>query len=243
MFALFRKFVQIYKMHRLILGLLPLFFLASACKQDLPEGILSEQQMAEVMSEVHILDGYISNLPTDSAKKVIEPLYDQLLANYGLDSVLFTKNVNYYLGNPVLTQRTYDRVVKNLEHEEKAFITQDSLTHALSRDSMRRVQRFTKRANLAKEMITKVSSDTLEMTIAEGTRRLYETTGVWSIWESYVLRKPTQGDSALEEIDPEPADAPSTDSTDHSDLPEQQQDTVSHHPKGLQFKPVGGSRR
>lgn len=239
MLALFRKFVQIYKMHRLILSLLSLFFLTSACKQDLPEGILPEQAMAEVMSEVHILDGYISNMPTDSAKRVIDSLYSQLWMRYGLDSVSFTRNVDYYLGNPVLAQRTYDLVVENLEHEEKIFMRQDSLRHAVRQDSLRHIERLTRQADLTKRMIVNAASDTVEISIEEGTKRLYETSGIWHLWERNILRRPSIVETAPSKTPPQESEI----QIEEPDSLTQQPDTISDKPRQLQFKPVGSSPR
>jgi len=122
-------------------------------------------------------------------------------------------------------------------------MSQDSLTHALSQDSMRRVERLTRRANLSKGMITNVTSDTVEMSIAEGTRRFYETTGVGPIWEPYILRKPAKEEREGGETDLKSSDAPITDSVDNADSPAGQQDTALHNAKELRFKPVRGSRR
>ncbi|VTQ02327.1 DUF4296 domain-containing protein [Sphingobacterium daejeonense] len=90
-------------MHRLILGLLPLFFISISCKKEGSRRDLPQDDMVELMTDVHILDGYISNIPVDSAKKVIDPLYEELFAKYGLDSTSFNKNVNFYFGDPKLT--------------------------------------------------------------------------------------------------------------------------------------------
>lgn len=246
MFALFRKFVQIYKMQRLILLLLSLFFLSVGCKRELPEGILPEEQMAEVMSEVHILDGYISNMPSDSAKRVIQPLYEQLLGKHGLDSISFTKNVDYYFGNPALTQHTYDRVIKKLEEQERLFLSRDSLTHALTQDSLRRVTRLMQRADLATRRLLNAGEDTTELTIAERTRRLYETSGMERLWENHLLRQPDslatlqmkEQTDALDE--PKPTAEPQEKVEPDTIRP----DTSGRHPvKKLEYKPVKRSTR
>lgn len=238
MFALFRKFVQIYKMHRLILGLACLFFIASGCRSERPEGILPEEVMAEMLSEVHLLDGYISNMPSDSAKKVIDPLYNQLFSKYGLDSVSFTRNVDYYLGNPISTQSTYDRVIENLEEEEKLFLRRDSLAHVVTQDSLRRVTRLTNRANLSNQMIMDVAADSVEMSIAEATKRLYENSGIQTMWEPYTQR-PSTGDPSSADNQAEAAREPITEEP----VPARQPDTVSAQSRDLQFKPVVKPRR
>src|SRR5690606_41015757 len=98
-------------MQRLILCL-TLFFIFTACKKQLPKGIISEKEMINLLADVHILDGYISSLPADSAKKIIDPLYNELFLKYKLDSASFGQNVDYYYSDPNLTVKTYDQVIK-----------------------------------------------------------------------------------------------------------------------------------
>jgi len=190
MCKLFRIFVQIYKMHRLILGLLPLFFISISCKKQVPEGILSQQDMVELMSEVHILDGYIANIPVDSAKKVIDPLYEELFTKFGIDSSSFNKNINYYYGNPGLTVKVYDEVVKNLEKKERNFYSQDSLKNIITQDSINRVVRLQRNLEVMNNRIINAAADSSELTIAERTRRLYEPVGLMRFWEKNLLQKP-----------------------------------------------------
>jgi len=170
-------------MHRLIFGLLPLFFISISCKKKVPEGILPQKEIVELMTEVHILDGYIANIPVDSAKKVIDPLYEELFSKYGLDSSSFTKNVDYYFGDPTLTVKTYDQVVKSLEKRERTYYSTDSLKNVITQDSLRRVTRLQNKMQGLNNMLMNALSDTSKLTIADRTRRFYEPVGLMSFWE------------------------------------------------------------
>lgn len=176
-------------MQRLILGLLPLFFIVFSCKKQVPDGILPQEDMVELMTEVHILDGYISNIPVDSAKKVIDPLYEQLFAKFGIDSAKFTKNVNYYFGNPSLTVKTYDQVVKTLEKRERSYYSQDSLKNLILQDSMSRVTRMQVKLQTLNNMILNAEADSADLSIADRTRRFYEPVGLMRFWEKNILEK------------------------------------------------------
>ena len=70
------------------------------------------------------------------------------------------------------------------------FLSRDSLTHALTQDSLRRVTRLLQRADLATRRLLNAGEDTTELTIAERTRRLYETSGMERLWENHLLRQP-----------------------------------------------------
>ena len=83
-------------MRPLFLASLLLILLSLSCGEKRDGGILPESQMTELLTEVHLLDGYLQTLPIDSAQKVIDTLYSQLLSRYQLDSVSFERNVNYY---------------------------------------------------------------------------------------------------------------------------------------------------
>lgn len=192
-------------MQRLILIISLLFFLFSSCKKNKPEGILSEKDFEELMTEVHILDGYIGTIPIDSARKVIDPLYNQLLEKYKLDTLSFDKNVDYYMGNPNLTAETYGNIVKNLEVQEKEFYKKDSIRNAIFQDSVSRVMMMTRKMDLANQMILNAKSDSIKMTPAENTRRLYNLTGISWLWDKNLLLEPLKQETPVAQpIEPMP---------------------------------------
>ncbi len=191
MCQLFRIFVQIYKMQRLIFGFILLFFITSSCKKGLPQGILKEDTMAELLGEVHVLDGYLTTIPIDSAKRLRDPLYNELFTKYGLDSVSFTKNIDYYYGNPDLSVATYDQVIKDLQAKESAFVKEDSIRNAIFSDSIRMVNFQNMRWQSRYNSLMNAKADTLPYGIAEATRRSLTSTGLDVIWRNNIYEKPT----------------------------------------------------
>lgn len=230
-------------MQRLILGLLPLFFISISCKKQVPEGILPQEDMVELMSEVHILDGYISNIPVDSAKKVMDPLYEQVFSKYGLDSVSFTKNVDYYFGNPDLTSKTYDQVLKNLEKKERSYISQDSLMNVRTQDSINRVTRSQMKLQTLNDMILNAQRDTGEVSIAERTRRFYEPVGLMPILGKNLYEKKQSVESVTPDIStlPIPSETKPDSSIqlpDPTEFKEQKVDTIPFKRRNERLKPV-----
>src|SRR5690606_13405973 len=138
----FCNFVQTYKMQRLILIILSSFFLILSSNRSKPKGILSERRMADLMTDVHLADGYLTTLLVASSRKVIDGLYDGIFQKYGIDSAAFRKNINYYLGNPIVTKDLYAEVTKKLRDHERGYQVADSLRNAAVTDSIRTVQRF-----------------------------------------------------------------------------------------------------
>ncbi|WP_156306768.1 DUF4296 domain-containing protein [Sphingobacterium endophyticum] len=231
-------------MHRLILGLLPLFFISISCKKNVPEGILSQEDMVELMTEVHILDGYISNIPVDSAKKVIDPLYEQIFDKFGIDSTTFNKNVNYYFGNPALTSKTYDQVVKRLEQKERGFYSRDSLINIHTQDSVNKVTRLQNKLATVSNMIMNALADSTELTIAERTRRFYEPVGLMYYWEKNLFEKKVPVQQPAPDLSSPPKSSDSTqvilpvDNQGEEIKPVEQVDSIPFNRRNERLKPV-----
>lgn len=169
-------------MQRLILVLSLLFFLGTSCKKSRPSGILKEEDFINLMTEVHILDGYIVSLPVDSARKVIDPLYLEILSKYDLDTASFSKNLDYYMADSKLTSSTYEGIVNKLQAEEMDFTRQDSLKNVKYQDSIATAFRQQRRTEQLQNMIMNAKADSMEMSPAEYTRRMYELTGIQYLW-------------------------------------------------------------
>ena len=203
----FRIFVQIYKMNRLLFVIISSFFLRRvwlqwlsrtfrpvsrlllvmlimnflllvSCGQQAPDNRLSESKMSDLMTEVHLIDGYLSALSKDSAVKVLPVLYEGVFKKYGLDSVSFAENRNYYMGDPDLTERIYGKVKQKLEGYNREIIIEDSLINVRVQDSINRVYRLQKNADDMKNLISNVIVDTTEITYAEFARMFYDYSGL-----------------------------------------------------------------
>lgn len=159
----FCKFVQTYEMQRLILIILSSFFLLISCNKSAPEGILPENKMVDLMAEVHLLDGYFNTLPIDSSRKLIDGMYNRVFENYGIDSVSFKTNLNYYLGNPTLSKKVYVQINEKLTGMDKAFRLTDSIKNALVTDSIRLVQHYARLREEAHQLILNVHVDTIPL--------------------------------------------------------------------------------
>ncbi|WP_182955866.1 DUF4296 domain-containing protein [Pedobacter gandavensis] len=113
---------------RNFLYILSFFLLISACKPGIPKDIIQPDKMPAILSDIHVVDGYVSGIPeVDSAKKVAGSFYKGIYKKFGIDSALFAKSMTYYNDNPKLLDDIYIRVVGDLS-KQKALITKsDSL--------------------------------------------------------------------------------------------------------------------
>jgi hypothetical protein len=126
-------------MQRLLYSIFISFFLILSCAKSKPSGVLSESKITEVLTEVSLVDGYLNSLPSDSAKRVMPVLYDKIFKKYDLDSATFVKNLDFYFGNPNLTDKIYTNVNSKLSNYEREFHVEDSIRNAIQQDSMNRV--------------------------------------------------------------------------------------------------------
>ncbi|WP_181151259.1 DUF4296 domain-containing protein [Sphingobacterium gobiense] len=151
-------------MQRLILIILSSFFLMISCDRSKPKGILSEKTMVDLMTDVHLVDGYLNTLQVDSTRKVIDGLYDGIFEKYGIDSVTFKENISYYLGNPIVSKELYTKVTKKLNTYEDDYRRTDSLKNARISDSIRVVRRYERLKEDARKLILDVQVDTIPLT-------------------------------------------------------------------------------
>ena len=129
-------------MKRLALLLL-LFVLATACgrrdKGFMPERMLSEQEMIDIMTDVQIIEADINyqktqeheQKPDDTIKivpkdyvRMSRDYYDQLFEHYGITDSIFVQNMKYYTERPEVLGRIMDSVMQRLTKEQSTSSTQ-----------------------------------------------------------------------------------------------------------------------
>ena len=119
-----------------------LFVLVTACgnknKSFMPERLLTEQEMIDVMTDVQIIEADINYkkdqerdqneedsvriVPKDYAKMTKE-YYDQLFEHYALTDSIFVQNMRYYTERPEVLERIMDSVTQRLEREKSTTST------------------------------------------------------------------------------------------------------------------------
>ena len=127
-------------MKRLVLLSL-LFVLATACghkdKGFIPERLLSEQEMIDIMTDVQIIEADINyqktqeHEPNDTLKiipkdyvKLSRDYYAQLFEHYGITDSIFEQNLKYYTERPAELEKIMDSVMQRLTKEQTISSTQ-----------------------------------------------------------------------------------------------------------------------
>ena len=126
--------------------LLSLFFvLAIACgrkdKGFMPERLLTEQEMIDVMTDVQIIEADLNYQkaqerevePNDTVVvkqkdyvKLSREYYSQLFEHYGITDSIFAQNIRYYTEHPAVLEKIMDSVMNRLTREQSESRRDDS---------------------------------------------------------------------------------------------------------------------
>ena len=123
-----------------VVVLVLLFVFAAACgRKDsfIPDRLLTEQEMVDIMADVQIIEADINHQKTqerdanDSIKtepkdfvRISEEYYRQLFEHYQITDSIFTQNIRYYTERPAVLERIMDSVVQRLTREQPTSSTQ-----------------------------------------------------------------------------------------------------------------------
>lgn len=104
-----------------------LLFLVVSCdhkpKGVLPNRLLSEQEMTDIMTDVQIIEAELNYRKTEEKDSLTEKLdfralsrsyYDQLFEHYGITDSIFSENLQYYSKFPGRLEVIMDSVTQRL---------------------------------------------------------------------------------------------------------------------------------
>ena len=120
------------------LSIIILFFLlVTACgrkeKSFMPERLLTEQEMIDVLTDVQIIEADINYQKSkerdqkeeDSVEivpkdylKLSREYYDQFFEHYGITDSILVQNIQYYSSQPEVLERIMDSVMQRLDKEK-----------------------------------------------------------------------------------------------------------------------------
>ena len=102
-----------------------LFVLVAACghkdKGFMPERLLSEREMIDVMTDVQIIEADINYRKTQvrseepqDFRNLAKSYYEQLFEHYGITDSIFSQNIRYYSEHPAILEKIMDSVTQRL---------------------------------------------------------------------------------------------------------------------------------
>lgn len=104
------------KLENKIFFFVSILTLLSACNELDKSDVFSEDQMTNVLVDIHLLEAKVValKLKNDSMRRVYNTLEHDILSKYNVDKAYYEKSYRYYLERPELLQVIYDRVVDSL---------------------------------------------------------------------------------------------------------------------------------
>ena len=108
-------------MKNLIIIFICIFFFASCGRNRLPEGILVEDKMVQILIDIHLAEGLVSTfpIPFDSSRKLYPYLEAELFFKHNVSDSVFIQSLEYYMRDPVIMDRLYARTIDSLSVYEK----------------------------------------------------------------------------------------------------------------------------
>ena len=120
-----------------------LFVLVAACghkdKGFMPDRLLTEQEMIDLMTDVQIIEADINYQKTQEREhkdsipakpvdyvKLSKLYYDQLFEHHGITDSIFIQNIRYYSERPAVLETIMDSVTQRLTKEQSESRRDDS---------------------------------------------------------------------------------------------------------------------
>lgn len=103
-------------MKSLILVYFTLIFLTACTSNTSKKDIIEPDKMVEVLTDIHLVDGYISTfMQSDTLKQRASSYYTAIYKHHNIDSLTYKRSLKYYSKNPKLLDTIYFKVERKLE--------------------------------------------------------------------------------------------------------------------------------
>ena len=104
-------------MKKVFLLAVMLLFFACNSKDQIPEGIMSQEEMVGAMIEIRSLEGQVASLTisNDSSQVLYHFLEKRLFERIGLDTAVYTKSYDYYMLHPTQYIEITSAVIDSLK--------------------------------------------------------------------------------------------------------------------------------
>jgi hypothetical protein len=81
-----------------------------------PDPLLNEVVMSNILLDVHLLESKINTLGKkgDTSFQIYDHFEKLILEKHGVDSLVYTQNLAYYLEHPSLLEKVYTAIIDSL---------------------------------------------------------------------------------------------------------------------------------
>ena len=84
-------------------------------KPKYAEPTIDEKTMAEMVSDIHLIEAYSQNVKASDRDSIKSVMYQALFEMYEIDTTEFYKNQRLYYENPVAVEKLYKEVLNVLD--------------------------------------------------------------------------------------------------------------------------------
>lgn len=93
----------------------------SCGSRSTPAGILSEDQIVNVLIDIHLAEGYVTTFPIhfDSSRKLYPLLEKEVFVKHQVEDSVFKVSLEYYLRDAQKMDKIYARIIDSLSIKEK----------------------------------------------------------------------------------------------------------------------------
>jgi hypothetical protein len=98
--------------------LIGVFMMLLSCKQEkLPAGIIEKEKMINLLVDMQIVDAYLNQVANvDTMLLQAKSRYTYIFKKHAIDSVKFSRSLNYYSLRSIELNEMYQTVIDSLEH-------------------------------------------------------------------------------------------------------------------------------
>ncbi|RWY50374.1 DUF4296 domain-containing protein [Mucilaginibacter gilvus] len=112
-------------MHKYIVLFFSVLVFLTACGGDnAPEGIIEQPQMVGLLTEIHLTDGGLYNVPQvpDSLYKYGSARYVAVFKRYHTTDKQFATSLKYYTTQPLKLTEIYEKVSQNIKGKTDSLV-------------------------------------------------------------------------------------------------------------------------
>jgi len=97
--------------------------------QRMPDGILTKQEMVELLVDIQLIEGGIIIRKLDEKKfgEEINAYYQKAFKKHGLTKETFEYNMRYYTDNPEILDAVYEEVINEISRQQAESETQQTI--------------------------------------------------------------------------------------------------------------------
>ncbi|RPA66757.1 DUF4296 domain-containing protein [Cyclobacteriaceae bacterium YHN15] len=109
-------------MKKTVIFISVLTILFSCGGRKLPDGILDEDKMVEVLIDIHLAEGLVSTFPIHyDSSRVLYPLFEkEVFKKHQIPDSVFRMSLEYYMQDTKKMDRMYARTIDSLHVVEKS---------------------------------------------------------------------------------------------------------------------------